>query len=66
MVTYERRRVWRALQHLTEQRDRARRHLTHLHDLADELTPFAYSAPHATPPDPAKLAIAIVELAQRC
>lgn len=60
---YERRRVWRALQEMREQRDRVLDRLRHLQELADEVAPFAWSAPDAPPPDPARLAIAVVQLA---
>jgi hypothetical protein len=50
---------------IADQRDAARRHLIDLRGLADEVLPFAYSAPHALPPDATKLAIAVVELAHR-
>jgi hypothetical protein len=37
--------------------------MAELRDLAEEVTPFAFSAPFAEPPDPARLSIAVVDLA---
>ncbi len=65
---YERRRLDRAVGAVAEERDAARWRLglleRELGRLAAELAPFAHSAPDAGPPDPAGLAIAVVELAE--
>jgi hypothetical protein len=60
---YERRREWRRVQAVREQRDRFHAKVLRLRDLAEEVGPFAWSAPGAAPPDPAELAIAVVRLA---
>jgi hypothetical protein len=60
---YERRRAARAVDAVAQERDRALRRLQPFLELAEELGPFAYSTPDSFPPDPARLAIEIVELA---
>jgi hypothetical protein len=65
---YERRRCDRAVRAVAWQRDEARWELEGLRaglwELAEELEPFTYLCPTATPPDPMELAVAVVDLAR--